>query len=85
MKSVFNMNHFTMQQSRGGDVGTHGSCVRSSGISGVGAGLLEWTHEPYVPTLFTLITNDLHLALQSRPFHRAIWAILGGEISHIVR
>ena len=45
MKSVFNMNHFTMQQSRGGDVGTHGSCVRSSGISGVGAGLLEWTHE----------------------------------------
>ena len=85
MKSASNMNHFTMQQGRDGDVGVHGSCVRSSGITSVGAGLLEWTHEPYVPTLFTLITNELHLALQSRPFHCAIWAILGGEISHIVR
>ena len=85
MKSVSNMNHFTMQQGRDGDVGVHGSCVRSSGIASVGAGVLEWTHEPCIPTLFTLITNELHLALQSRPFHRAIWAILGGEISHIVR
>ena len=34
------MNHFTMQQGRDGDVGVHGSCVRSSGISGVGAGVV---------------------------------------------
>ena len=31
-------------------VGTHGSCVRSSRIEGIYAGLLERTHEPYVPT-----------------------------------
>ena len=41
---------------------------------------VEWNEE-----LAPLIINYLHLALQSQPFYRSIWAILRANMGEIAR
>ena len=59
------------------NVGTHGSCVRSNNPAYMPPILLEWTHEPCVPTC-----NLTHITMQYQPFHRMILPILHDEMGH---
>ena len=55
-----------MQWEQGGNVGTHGSCVRSSELQAYSTWLLGQTHKPCVPTTAGIINLSTRLRVNGQ-------------------
>ena len=69
-----------MQWGQGGNVGMHGSCVRSSELQAYSTWLLEWTYEPCVPTTAGTINVSTRLRVNGQLIRTSILLTLSANL-----
>ena len=69
-----------MQWEQGGNVGTHGSCVRSSELQAYSTWLLGQMHEPCVPTTAGTINLSTRLRVNGQLIRTPILLTLSANL-----
>ena len=69
-----------MQWEQGGNVGMHGSCVRSSELQAYSMWLLGQTHEPCVPTTAGTISLSTRLRVNGQLIRPPILLTLPADL-----
>ena len=73
-----------MQWEQGGNVGTHGSCVRSSELQAYSTWLLGRTHEPCVPTATGTINVSTRLRVNGQLIRTPILLTLPADLGSLL-